>query len=154
SDGGMLLYFRINGKLHEVARYPREMHQPVVNRWKIMAECSLNERSFPQEGRIGISHRQKDYDLRVIVLPTLFGERVTAHVQGKSALPTELSSLGLSPAQVEAARGLIERPSGLVAVAGPAGSGRTTLLYLLLNEIHAQAPDGTNILTVEDPVEC
>jgi type II secretory ATPase GspE/PulE/Tfp pilus assembly ATPase PilB-like protein len=149
----MVLFFRINGQLHEVARYPRELHNPVVNRWKVMSECSLNERRIPQEGRIGVSRSQKDYDLRVTVLPTLVGERVSAHLLARSDMPAGLDSLGLSPTQVERVRRLIHRPAGLVAVTGPAGSGKTTLLYVMLREIQAQDPLGTTILTVEDPVE-
>jgi type II secretory ATPase GspE/PulE/Tfp pilus assembly ATPase PilB-like protein len=105
--GGMVLFLRINGQLREVARYPRELHIPVVNRWKVMSECSLNERRVPQEGRIGVTRTQKDYDLRVTILPTLVGERVSARLLARTDMPADLDTLGLSPAQVESVRRLI-----------------------------------------------
>jgi type II secretory ATPase GspE/PulE/Tfp pilus assembly ATPase PilB-like protein len=151
--GGMVLYFRINGQLHKIATYPGALHPPVVARWKWMSECSLKERRIPQEGRIGVSHRGQDCDLRVTILPALLGERVTAHLLWSPGLPTDLASLGLLSRQVESLQRLICRPSGLVSAAGPAGSGKTTLLYMMLREIQARDPERATILTVEDPVE-
>jgi len=125
----------------------------VVDRWKLMAECNLQERRVPQDGRIGVRHQGNDYDLRVTILPTLVGERVSARVLGKSALPADFAGLGLPEAQIERLRRLIHRSAGFVAIAAPPGSGKTTLLYLLLREIQAHPTDLATIMTVEDPVE-
>lgn len=151
--GGMVVYLRIDGVLHKIAAHPGALHRPVVDRWKVMAECNLQERRLPQEGRIGVTHRGEEYDLRVTILPTLLGERVTARILSKSALPPDLPSLGLPAAQIERLRRLIHRPSGFVAVAAPPGSGKTTLLYLLLREITAQPTAPATVITVEDPIE-
>jgi type II secretory ATPase GspE/PulE/Tfp pilus assembly ATPase PilB-like protein len=152
-EGRDVLYFRIHGRLHEVERYPEELYRAIVDRWKLMSECNLSERQLPQEGRIAVRYQGKDYDLRVIILPALRGERVTAHLLAKASLPADLDSMGFAAPQLESVRRLLQRPSGLVAVAGPAGSGKSTLLYMLLREIQAQDPNGTSILTIEDPVE-
>jgi len=150
-DGTVSL--RIDGALEELERFPKEQYLPVVDRWKIMADCSLTERQLPQEGRISIQSQSQDYDLRVMIMPTVLGERVTARVLRKTGEIAELDKLGFSGAQLEALRRLIDLPNGFVMVSAPAGSGKTTTLYAML--LHLQRPERTraNIMTVEEPVE-
>jgi type II secretory ATPase GspE/PulE/Tfp pilus assembly ATPase PilB-like protein len=148
----VIVYFRIDGRLHEVERYPSELRHAIVDRWKMMSECSLRERKLPQEGVISIEYHGKNYNVRVTVLPTVIGARVTARLLPGSSLQAELGSLGVSDSRLAAMRRLIRRPSGLVAVAAPARSGRTTLLYSMLLDIRSEG-SAANIMTVEDPVE-
>jgi type II secretory ATPase GspE/PulE/Tfp pilus assembly ATPase PilB-like protein len=147
-----VVYFRLHGQLHEVERHPNELRHSIVDRWKIMSECSLKEHKLLQEGHIGVLYHDRNYEVRVTVIPTIHGERVAARILPQSSLHADLASLGLSTGQLETVRRWTRRPSGLVVVAGPIGSGKTTLLYSMLLEIHAQDPH-TNLMTVEDPVE-
>jgi type IV pilus assembly protein PilB len=149
------VFLRIDGALQELERFPKEQYLAVIDRWKAMADCSLTERQLPQEGRIAIHSecQDKDFDLRVMIMPTVLGERVTARVLHKSGEIVELDKLGFSGVQLEVMKRLIGLPNGIVAVAGPAGSGKTTTLYGML--LHLQRPERTraNIMTVEEPVE-
>ena len=146
-----VVHLRIDGHLHELMNLPQEIGQAVVDRWKVMADMNLVERRVPQDGRLPVRHEGRDYDLRVSVLPTLYGERVTAHITNRSEALLGLDRLGLGPARIQAVRRLIGRPSGLVLAAGRSNSGRTTLLYSMLRDI--RTGERKNILTVEHPVE-
>jgi type II secretory ATPase GspE/PulE/Tfp pilus assembly ATPase PilB-like protein len=148
---GLTVNLRIGGHLHERGRLPKEMQQAVVDRWKVMADMNLNERRVPQDGRIPIRKDGKDYDLRVNIMPTVYGERVTAHITNRSEVLPGLDKLGLSPAQMGAVRRLVRRPSGLVFAAGRGDSGRSTLLYSVLQDI--LSGERKNIMTIEDPVK-
>jgi type II secretory ATPase GspE/PulE/Tfp pilus assembly ATPase PilB-like protein len=149
-----VVYLRIDGRLHELERIPRELYQSVVDRWKVLTDCSVTERQLPQDGRILTSQEEKEFDLRVMIMPTVFGERVTARVLLKSNEIIKIDRLGFSDAQLQALRRLTRRPSGFIAVTGPVGSGKTTTLYAMLLDLH-EAPERerSNIMTVEEPVE-
>lgn len=156
-----LVSIRVDGVLHEAERIPKALRESIVDRWKLMADMNVQERRLPQDGRIPVRNEGKDYDLRVNVLPTLYGERVTAHVLDHSHVLVGLDNLGLSEAQQNALTRLAHRPSGLVVAGGRAGTGKTTVLYSLLRytlELTSGVtlPGGAlhaNIMTVEDPVE-
>ncbi len=156
-----LVSIRVDGVLHEAERVPKAMHQSVVDRWKVMADMHLQERRLPQDGRIPVRTNERDFDLRVSVLPTLYGERVTARILDRSHVLVGLDNLGLSEAQQNVLMRLARRPSGLVVAGGRAGTGKTTVLYSLLwyirevSSISVSAGDSlrANIMTVEDPVE-
>ena len=174
-----LVSIRVDGVLHEAERVPKAMHQSVVDRWKVMADMSLGERRLPQDGRIPLRTNNRDFDLRVNVLPTLYGERVTARILDRSHVLVGLDNLGLSETQQNVLTRLARRPSGLVVAGGRAGTGKTTVLYSLLWYIRevtsGGGPNGAppqnspaessaartvpggsrraNIMTVEDPVE-
>jgi type II secretory ATPase GspE/PulE/Tfp pilus assembly ATPase PilB-like protein len=118
-----------------------------------MADMNVGERRLPQDGRIPIKHNSKDYDMRVSCLPTLYGERVTVRILGRSEVLISLANLGYTTAQVEALQRLARRPTGLILNSGWTGSGKTTLLYSLLKEMQSPGIPRRNILTVEDPIE-
>lgn len=145
--------YRQDGVLREVMNLTRQQHQPVVDRIKIMAEASLTERRLPQDGRISVRAEGVLYDIRVHILPTITGERVTARILNREKVLIGLDKLGLSSTQMAALKRLVERPYGLIVVAGGPGSGRTTLLYSLLQEVQRVGPQRSSILTVEDPIE-
>jgi len=156
-----LVSVRVDGVLHEAGRVPKALHQSVVDRWKVLADMDLNERRLPQDGRFPVRANEHDFDLRVSILPTLYGERVTARILDRSHVLVGLDNLGLSEAQQNVLMRLARRPSGLVVAGGRAGTGKTTVLYSLLwyirevSSISVSAGDSlrANIMTVEDPVE-
>jgi type II secretory ATPase GspE/PulE/Tfp pilus assembly ATPase PilB-like protein len=146
------VFFRVDGQLQEFMRPNGELLRPMIDRWKVMSDCSLTERNLPQDGLIRITYEGKEYDLRAIFVPTVTGERVTAHFLARSRR-VDLDGLGLAADQQERVRRLIRRPSGLVLVAGPVASGKTTLLYALLQDFQASDRERRTILTLEDPVK-
>ncbi len=144
------LRYRIDGALIEVPAPPKHMHLALVSRLKIMANLDIAERRLPQDGRIRVKVGGKDYDLRVSVMPTVFGEKVVLRILDKSSLSPSLDKLGLDPDTYSRLKAAIDAPHGLILVTGPTGSGKTTTLYSALNELNS--PEW-NIVTVEDPVE-
>jgi general secretion pathway protein E len=126
------------------------MRAPLVSRIKIMAGLNIAERRLPQDGRLRISVRGQDIDLRVATVPTIHGESVVMRILDRSQLALDFPSLGFDSALIVALRQAIGRPNGIVLVTGPTGSGKTTTLYAALSELNR--PDH-KVLTVEDPIE-
>ncbi len=142
--------FGIDGQMIEIATLPKTMHQAVVSRVKIMATLDIAERRLPQDGRLPITIEGRDVDLRVSVLPTMFGERVVMRLLDKGSLPPNLEGFTYDPMMLQWLRDAIHRPHGMVLVTGPTGSGKTTTLYRALQELNTTK---VNIITIEDPVE-
>jgi type II secretory ATPase GspE/PulE/Tfp pilus assembly ATPase PilB-like protein len=137
--------------LHDIRHMPMSLHEPLVTRFKEMAEMNLIEKRLPQDGRVRIIHEDKEYDVRMSVLPTLQGETIVMRLIDQSSTRIGLDRLGMDRGQIDFLCSCIHRPSGLLLVTGPTGSGKTTLLYSCLLEIDAS---GAKVLTVEDPIEC
>lgn len=146
----MRVRFRIDGILHEVMKPPKNMDSAVISRIKIMAKLDIAERRIPQDGRIELRYENKDIDLRVSTLPTVFGEKVVMRILDKSNVQIKLENLGFSEEMLANFRRLIRKPNGIMLVTGPTGSGKTSTLYAALNEINQL---DKNIITLEDPVE-
>ena len=143
--------FRIDGSLYEFYKPPLKLRAPVVSRLKIMARLDIAERRLPQDGRIKLKlGKGRDIDLRVSVLPTLFGEKVVMRLLDKSSLQLDMTKLGFEEAPLRDFKEAIHRPFGMVLVTGPTGSGKTTTLYSALSELNTL---DVNISTCEDPVE-
>lgn len=142
--------YRIDGVLYEMLPVPKQLAMPMVSRVKVLAKLNISERRLPQDGRVELTLPSGPVDLRVAVLPTMFGESVVLRVLDRSNVQLSLDRVGLRDDALEMFRGLIEKPNGIVIVTGPTGSGKTTTLYAALNELNQ--PD-TKILTAEDPVE-
>ncbi len=142
--------YRIDGVLHEVLTLPKYLHPPLSSRYKIMADMNIAERRVPQDGRIGISFQNKDYDLRVSCLPTQFGEKIVMRILDKGNVMVGLNRLGFFPDTLQALEILYTQPNGLLLVTGPTGAGKSTTLYSVLNRVNNNE---RNIMTVEDPVE-
>ncbi len=142
--------YRIDGVLYEMVPPPKYLAMPIVSRIKVMADLDIAERRMPQDGRIELVVNGNPVDLRVSVLPTMFGESVVMRVLDRTNVSLDLEKVGLRANDLDLVRQLIHKPNGIVIVTGPTGSGKTTTLYSALselNEVH------TKILTVEDPVE-
>ncbi|HMN95384.1 MAG TPA: ATPase, T2SS/T4P/T4SS family [Phycisphaerales bacterium] len=142
--------YRIDGVLYEMVPPPKHLAMPIVSRIKVMSKLDIAERRLPQDGRIELTVGEFPIDLRVAVLPTMFGESVVLRVLDRSNVQLSLDRIGLRDDDLLTVRALANKPNGIVIVTGPTGSGKTTTLYAALNELNT--PD-TKILTAEDPVE-
>lgn len=142
--------YRIDGVLYEMIPPPRYIAAALSSRIKVMADLDIAERRLPQDGRISLTVEGKPVDLRVSVLPTMFGESVVLRVLDRSQVSFDLSKLGLRPDQQDVVRQLINKPNGIIIVTGPTGCGKTTTLYSALSELNSIE---WKIITTEDPVE-
>jgi len=142
--------YRIDGVLYEMLPPPKSIAVAIASRVKVMANLDIAERRLPQDGRIELVVDGQPVDLRVAVLPTMFGESVVMRVLDRSNVSLDLDRIGLREDDLRVVRQLINRPNGIVVVTGPTGSGKTTTLYSALNELNDVS---TKILTSEDPVE-
>ncbi len=143
--------FRIDGSLYEFYKPPLKLKAPVVSRLKIMSRLDIAERRLPQDGRIKLKiGKGRDIDLRVSVLPTLYGEKVVMRLLDKSNLQLDMTKLGFEERPLRDFKEAIHKPFGMVLVTGPTGSGKTTTLYSALSELNTL---DVNVSTCEDPVE-
>src|SRR6266404_1894351 len=142
--------YRIDGILYEMMPPPAHIAAAISSRIKVMANLDIAERRMPQDGRIELSVNNNPIDLRISVLPTMFGESVVMRVLDRSNVQLSLDKIGLRDDELENLRALIQKPNGIIIVTGPTGSGKTTTLYAALNELNDPT---TKILTAEDPVE-
>jgi type IV pilus assembly protein PilB len=142
--------YRIDGVLYEMMPPPKYVAMAIASRIKVMATLDIAERRLPQEDRIELQLKGQPIDLRVSVLPTLFGESVVLRVLDRSNVELSLDKIGMNPDELDAFRQLIHKPNGLIVNTGPTGSGKTTTLYAALQELNEPTE---KILTAEDPVE-
>ena len=129
---------------------PRHLAFAITTRIKVMANLDIAERRLPQDGRIRLTVGGHPVDLRVSVLPTMFGESVVCRILDRSVVMLDMEMVGLEPEMLKAFRKVIRRPNGIVLVTGPTGSGKTTTLYGALNELNVIED---KLITTEDPVE-
>jgi type IV pilus assembly protein PilB len=142
--------FRVDGALYEVDSPPRHLATALVSRIKVMSDLDIAETKLPQDGRIQLSIDGRPVDLRVATLPGIAGESCVLRVLDRSSVSLDLEALGFEERERKLLRAVTRLPSGIVLVTGPTGSGKTTTLYALLNEIN---DPGLKVITVEDPVE-
>ncbi len=142
--------YRIDGVLHEVPAPPKRLEGAVISRIKILAGMDIAEKRLPQDGRIMVNVLGRQLDLRVSSLPGIHGESVVMRILDKSSLLLGITELGFLEEDLERWKRVISQPNGIVLVTGPTGSGKTTTLYAVLNELNL--PD-RKIITIEDPVE-
>lgn len=142
--------YRIDGALYERARYDINVLNAMVARIKIIGGMDISEKRKPQDGRITQVVDRMEYDIRVSVLPTVYGEKVVMRLTSKTGLTKEKSQLGLKPREMAQFDYILKNPHGILLVTGPTGSGKSTTLYTALSELNKE---DVNIITVEDPVE-
>ena len=141
---------KADGVLQEMVPPPKHLAFAITTRIKVMANLDIAERRLPQDGRIELNVGGHPVDLRVSVLPTLFGESVVMRVLDRGVVSLDLEKVGMEPAMLRKFREVIKRPNGIVLVTGPTGSGKTTTLYSALSELN-EVDD--KLITTEDPVE-
>ena len=142
--------YRIDGALYERARYGVNVLSAIIARIKIIGGMDISEKRKPQDGRITQVVDRVEYDIRVSILPTVYGEKVVMRLAAKSALNRDKSQLGFKPYELKQFDYILKNPHGIILVTGPTGSGKSTTLYTALSELNKE---DVNIITVEDPVE-
>ncbi|MCD6462745.1 MAG: Flp pilus assembly complex ATPase component TadA [Thermotogae bacterium] len=142
--------YRVDGRLRKVTDFPKSLHSAVVSRIKILSKLDISERRLPQDGKFYVRREGEQYDFRVSTMPSIFGEKVVMRILKVSAANRRLEDLGLSEYNYGRLRELISHPYGIILVTGPTGSGKSTTLVGVLNELKDITK---NIVTAEDPVE-
>lgn len=144
------LRYRIDGKLYEIPAPAKHLHLPIVSRVKILSKLDIAEKRLPQDGAMLVKIEDRPIDIRVSIIPTIYGEKAVLRILDRSNVVLDLKQLGFDSKQLEIIRKGINMPYGLVFLTGPTGSGKTTTLYAILSEIKSPTK---NIMTIEDPVE-
>lgn len=142
--------YRVDGVLKVVMNYGTELLSAITTRIKIVGGMDISEKRKPQDGRITQVVDRNEYDIRVSVLPTVYGEKIVMRLTSKQGLTRDKKELGFNEEELAAFDNILRHPHGIILVTGPTGSGKSTTLYTALSELNV---DGVNIITVEDPVE-
>src|SRR5687767_5176011 len=144
------LRYRVDGSLIEASSPPKALQMPIASRIKILAGLDIAERRLPQDGRFRIRVSGKEVDLRISILPTIYGEKIVIRLLDKASLTGSIDQLGMDEYTLGTFKKAVDAPHGMILVTGPTGSGKTTTLYSVLSELNN--PE-YNIVTVEDPIE-
>lgn len=142
--------YRVDGILLEKGRYNKDDFLPLVSRIKILCNLDITEKRIPQDGRVDGNYRGKELDFRISIVPAYFGEKVVIRILYKDTAKKTLEELGFDRKNYSKLFDIIKRKSGMLIISGPMGSGKTTSMYAILNEINSVEK---NIVTIEDPVE-
>ncbi len=144
------LRYRIDGELVDILFLPKTLQAPIVSRIKILSQLKIDENRIPQDGRFDVSYRQREIDLRVSTLPAIHGEKVVMRILDKSTGVMSLKDMGVDGPGMKRLQDAINKPYGIVLSTGPTGSGKSTTLYAILQQI---SQPNVNVVTLEDPVE-
>ena len=149
-ENRLMVRYRIDGELYETSSPPANLHAAIVSRIKIMSDLDISERRTTQDGRIQIKLGKKEIDIRVAIIPTVWGEGVVMRLLDKTGLLVDMTELGFDQSELTRYREMIRATHGIVLVTGPTGSGKTTTLYSSLAQLNQP---NVKIITIEDPVE-
>lgn len=141
---------RIDGVLREVMKLPKSTEPPLISRVKILSNLKIDEHRLPQDGQFTINVAERDIDLRIAISPVVWGEQVVIRLLDKTGTSLKLEDMGYKGRALRTIRKALEHPNGMILTSGPTGSGKSTSMYALLQEIKN---DDINIVTLEDPVE-
>ena len=141
---------RIDGQLVERYTILKNEYPGIINKIKIMARLDISEKRLPQDGRIFFNHEEFKFDIRVSILPTLYGEKIVLRILNNDASDLELEEMGFSNIDLRNFKESILKPNGIILISGPTGSGKTTTLYATLKKLNSKSK---NIVTIEDPIE-
>jgi type IV pilus assembly protein PilB len=150
TSGDMVVRMRIDGRLHRIMTVPSDLVEPVVSRLKIMGKMDIVERRVPQDSRAGVKLHGRETDLRLSTLPTIYGEKVVVRLLGTGETNLTREGIGIPPAENGKLDRLLSLSSGVILIVGPTGSGKTSTMYALMQELLSEE---TNLITLEDPVE-
>lgn len=150
AEKALKVRYRIDGVLHDMLSLPKDSQAPIIARIKILSKLDITQSRLPQDGSFKVKMEQKEIDFRVSVLPTAFGDKVVMRLLDKSSLGIGLDKLGFLPESIAIFKKALSRPYGMALVTGPTGSGKSTTLYSILNELNITE---RSIITLEDPVE-
>ena len=146
----MVVRMRVDGMMRTILTVPKDLQSSVISRIKIMSGLDISERRIPQDGRFNVRVREKDIDLRISTLPTVYGEKIVARLLDKSGGNLNKDNIGLSGHDMETFDRMIKCRSGVLLIVGPTGSGKSTTMYAMIGELNK--PE-VNMVTLEDPVE-
>lgn len=149
-EKGLKIRYRIDGVLHDVKKADRGIQNGIISRLKIMSEIDIAEKRKPQDGRLSVQHSGRKIDIRVTTLPIIWGEKVVMRILDTTSEKRSINYINMSENNEKIYRRAIERPSGMILVTGPTGSGKSTTLYTTLDEV---TDSSLSVVTVEDPVE-
>jgi general secretion pathway protein E/type IV pilus assembly protein PilB len=142
--------FRVDGVLIDRHKLNKSEYPGIINKIKVKAQCNIAEKRMPQDGRIRFKIDNSNLDLRVSILPTLYGEKIVLRLLGSDASHIQIEKLGFSKDELERYELAVKKPNGIILISGPTGSGKTTTLYATLKVLNKPT---NNIVTVEDPIE-
>ncbi|MBU1912890.1 MAG: Flp pilus assembly complex ATPase component TadA [Candidatus Omnitrophica bacterium] len=149
-ENSVRVRYRVDGVLKEAESLPKNTHESIVSRIKVMSELNIAERRLPQDGRFRLNINNNNVDFRVCILPSSQGEKVALRVLDKSQAMLDIDKLGFSGDALDKLKKCASRPHGMILVTGPTGSGKTTTLYSLMKYVYSPEK---NLITVEDPIE-
>ena len=141
---------RIDGLMREILTVPRDLQSSVISRMKIMSGMDIAERRIPQDGRFNVRIRDKDIDLRVSTLPTVYGEKIVSRLLDKSGGKLSKEAIGLTGSDLDKYERMLHCRSGVLLIVGPTGSGKSTTMYTMIDDLNTSE---VNLVTLEDPVE-
>jgi type IV pilus assembly protein PilB len=147
---GLKIRCRVDGILREIMKLPKSTEPPLISRIKILANLKIDEHRIPQDGEFSVIAADKEIDLRISISPVVWGEQVVIRLLDKTGTSLKLEDMGYTGRALRTIKAGLERTNGMVLTSGPTGSGKSTSLYALLQEVKS---DGVNIVTLEDPVE-
>ena len=150
SEGDLIIRMRIDGRLHKILTIPHNLMEPVISRLKIMSRMDIIERRIPQDGRAKIRIKGQDIDLRVSTLPTIYGENIVIRILRRDGSKLNRRGIGIPEAEDAKISKLLGLTSGVIMIVGPTGSGKSSTMYALVNELLSET---TNLISLEDPVE-
>ena len=149
-ENEMHIRMRIDGLMREILTVPKDLQSSVISRMKIMAGMDIAERRIPQDGRFNVRIKDKDIDLRVSTLPTVYGEKIVSRLLDKSGGKLSKEAIGLSGSDLEKYERMLHCRSGVLLIVGPTGSGKSTTMYTMIDDLNTT---DVNLVTLEDPVE-
>ncbi len=141
---------RIDGMMRDILNIPRDLQSSVISRIKVVSGLDISERRIPQDGRFNVKIKDKDIDLRVSTLPTVYGEKIVARLLDKSAGKLSKETIGLTGADLEKYEMMTRISSGVILIVGPTGSGKSTTMYCMIGDLNTKE---VNLVSLEDPVE-
>ena len=149
-EGALKIRARVDGVLKEIMQLPKSIEAPLVSRIKILSNLKIDEHRIPQDGQFSISTGQNTIDLRIAIAPVVWGEQVVIRLLDKTGTSLKLEDMGYGGRALQVVRKGLSHPNGMILTSGPTGSGKSTSMYALLQEIKSEK---INIVTLEDPVE-
>ena len=150
SETELKIRCRVDGVLREIMKLPKNVEPAMVSRVKILSNLKIDEHRIPQDGDFSIIVGKKKIDLRIAISPVVWGEQIVIRLLDKTSTALDLESMGYKGGTLRAVRKGITATSGMILTSGPTGSGKTTSMYALLQEVKSES---VNIITMEDPVE-
>ena len=149
-EEGLQVRMRIDGMMRDILTVPKDLQNPVISRLKVVSGLDISEKRIPQDGRFNVKIKEKDIDLRVSTLPTVYGEKIVARLLDKTGGNLDKTKIGLSGPDLDKYEMMLRISSGVLLIVGPTGSGKSTTMYCMIGDLNTKE---VNLVSLEDPVE-